>query len=68
MAVGEYIGNGNPDGSSFGSAVTEKISFFGVTPVVQQAHIPDATDAATAITKVNAVIALLETFGLTATA
>jgi len=67
MAVGSYLGDGNPDGVSFGTAVTEKISFFGVTPVVQQAHIADATDAATAITKCNAVIAALETYGLLAT-
>lgn len=64
----EIIGNGNTDGSSFGSAVTEKISFFGVTPVVQQSAIADATDAATAITKLNAVILALETYGLLATA
>lgn len=37
MAVGEYLGNGCPDGSSFGQSATEKISFYGVTPVVQRA-------------------------------
>jgi len=68
MAVGEVLGNGNPDGTSLGRAVTEKISFYGVTPIVQNAHIADATDAATAITKVNAVILALETYGLLATA
>ena len=68
MAAGEVIGNGNPDGSTFGASITEKISFFGVTPVVQQATIADATDAATAITQLNAVIAVLDAFGLTATA
>jgi hypothetical protein len=67
MAV-EYIGNNGVDGMSFGSAITEKISFFGVTPVVQQDHIADATDAATAITSCNSAIAVLEAFGLTATA
>lgn len=51
-----------------GTATTDYVGFFGATPVVRQAHIADATDAATAITKVNAVIACLETFGLTATA
>ena len=35
MAV-EYIGGNGPDGSSLGLSTTEKISFFGVTPVVQQ--------------------------------
>ncbi len=62
------VGDGNPDGSTFGSSITEKVSFHGVTPVVQQATIVDATDAATAITQVNAVIAVLDAYGLTATA
>ena len=42
----------------------EKIGFFGATPVVQVANVVDATDAATAITKLNQVIAGLETLGL----
>jgi len=62
------VGDGNTDGSTFGASITEKISFFGVTPVVQQATIVDATDAATAITSLNSVIAMLDVFGLTATA
>lgn len=37
MAVGQYLGDGNTDGTSLGSATTEKISFYGVTPVVQPA-------------------------------
>lgn len=37
MAVGEYIGDGNPDGTSLGSSATEKVSLYGVTPVVQPA-------------------------------
>ena len=53
---------------SVGIAATDYVGFFGKTPVVQQAHIADATDAATAITKVNAALLVLETFGLTATA
>jgi hypothetical protein len=68
MAAGEVIGNGNPSGSTFGLSITEKVSFHGVDPVVQQATIADATDAATAITKLNAVIAVLDAYGLTATA
>lgn len=62
------LGDGNVDGVSLGAAATEKISFYGVTPVVQPATIADATDAATAITKCNAVIAALKTTGLIASA
>lgn len=36
MAVGEYVGNGCPDGTSFGQS-GEKISFYGYTPLVQRA-------------------------------
>jgi len=66
MAV-QYIGANGSDGMSFGSSATEKISFFGATPVVKQNHVVDATDAATAITSLNSVIAALETYGLLAT-
>jgi hypothetical protein len=37
MAVGQYLGDGSTDGTSFGSSTTEKISFYGVTPIVQPA-------------------------------
>ena len=63
-----YIGTNSPDGSSFGLTVAEKVSVHGVTPVVQQDHIADATDAATAITSCNSAIAVLESYGFTATA
>ena len=66
--AGEVIGKGLTDGATFGASITEKISFFGVAPVIQQVTIVDATDAATAITSLNSVIAMLDTFGLTATA
>lgn len=49
MAV-EYIGNGNPDGSSFGSAITEKVSFYGVTPVIQPTSGSQAAVATSTIT------------------
>ena len=36
MAAG-VIGDGRPDGNTFGSAPSEPISFYGATPVVQRA-------------------------------
>jgi hypothetical protein len=62
-----YIGNNNPDGMSFGSSTSEKVSVHGVTPVVQQSHIADATDAATAISQLNLALAVLESYGFVAT-
>ena len=55
-------------GAQIGKSATEKLGFFGATPVVQIANVVDATDAATAITKLNAVIAGLESLGLFASA
>jgi hypothetical protein len=64
----EYIGSNKPDGCSMGLSASEKVSVHGVTPVIQQTHIADATDAATAITSCNSAIAVLESYGFTATA
>lgn len=57
MAVGQYIGDNNPDGMSFGKATTEKISFYGVTPVAQQSGAAQAAVTTTAITTVTTTAA-----------
>lgn len=67
MAV-EQIGKGGVDGILIGPSATDKVGFFGATAVDQPATIADATDAATAITKCNAVIAALKELGLIASA
>jgi hypothetical protein len=54
----------SPSGAQIGSSATEKVGFFGAVPVVQVANVVDATDAGTAITKLNQVIAGLEALGL----
>lgn len=67
MAVGEYLGNGCPDGSSFGRTTTEKISFYGVTPVVQPAPaVAVGTDIATVILEIADLRAQLVALGLIA--
>lgn len=65
MAVGEYRGNGNPDGTSFGQS-GEKISFYGATPVTQQATAAAGTDATTTQALANALKTALDNYGLTA--
>jgi hypothetical protein len=60
------LSNGNDDGTTLGQDTSDKISFYGVTPVDQPATVADATDAATAITTVNAVIDRLQELGLIA--
>ena len=64
MAAQDYEQVTYNGGAQVGASATEKIGFFGATPVVQVANVVDATDAATAITKLNQVIAGLETLGL----
>lgn len=64
MPVGEYLGNGNPDGTSFGQSTTEKISFYGVTPVVQTNIATAGTDLATVITEIASIRARLVALGL----
>jgi hypothetical protein len=69
MAV-EQLTSGNDDGSNVGASATEKIGFFGATPVVQVAMTAVATATATTTLnelKINRVIAALATLGLTTT-
>ena len=65
MAV-RYLDDGNDAGTCLGQDADALVGFWGATPVNQPAAIVDATDAATAITRVNAVIAALEEVGLIA--
>ena len=47
----EYIGNGSPDGTVFGLSSTEKLGFYGTTPVALPAALRGvATTAATSTT------------------
>ena len=68
-AAGDGAGNpatittGN-EGLKIGTAASQKIGFFDVTPVVQQNHIPDV--AGDPSSTVNAILVVLETFGLVA--
>lgn len=48
MAYGELIGNGSPDGTCFASASSEKIGFYGTTPVVQRAAAVQAASVVSA--------------------
>ena len=69
MAV-QYLGDNGPDGMCVGLSATEKVAFFGATPVVQQAMTAVATTTATTALnelKINRVIAALNALGLTTT-
>ena len=65
MAVGDYVGKKNPDGTSFGQA-SDKISFYGATPVAVQATAAAGTDAATTQALANALRTAMLNYGLIA--
>jgi hypothetical protein len=64
MAVGKYIGSADPDGTSLGQSATDKISFYGATPVVQAAVAANGTDAATTQALANDLKTKLVALGL----
>jgi hypothetical protein len=64
MAVGRYYGNADPDGSSFGQSATDKISFYGATPIVKATATAAGTDAATTQALANGIRTALINLGL----
>ena len=84
LSVGDSknIALGTTTGTKIGTAASQKLGFFNVTPVAQQAHITDAPAGGTgatagawdtadhrdaAISTINSILTTLETFGLVAT-
>ena len=65
MAVNQ-LSKKDVDGTVLGQDATDKIGFYGKTPVVQAAHIADATDLTTALTRIAAILVVLENVGITA--
>lgn len=60
------LSNGDTDGTVLGQSATDLVGFHGATPVARAAAIANATDAATVITQLNALLAALRTKGLIA--
>lgn len=54
-------------GTKIGTATNQKLGFFNATPVVQPTAVADATDAASVITQLNALLSRMRTLGLIAT-
>jgi len=68
MAVRD-LSNGNPDGARVGQSATEKLSFYGATPIVRGAAVATvATNDSTTnfSVAINALILRLQTVGLIA--
>lgn len=67
MALIKQISDNGPDGATFGASATEKISFYGVTPIVQPAPaVAVGTDIATVILELADLRAKLVALGLIA--
>ncbi len=60
----EQLSNGSPDGTVLGQGASDKIAFFGATPVVQQTGAAEGTDAATTQTLAIAVRTALVNLGV----
>ncbi len=60
----KYIANVASDGSIYGFTATDKIGFFGVTPIVRPSVSASATSSATTITQLNLLITALGNLGL----
>ena len=58
---------GTTTGTKIGTATTQKLGFYNATPVVQPTAVANATDAATAISQLNALLAHMRMLGLIAT-
>ena len=58
---------GTNNGLKIGTATSQKLGFFNATPVVQQAAVADATDAASTQARLNDLLARLRSLGLIAT-
>jgi hypothetical protein len=54
-------------GTKIGTGTTQRIGFFGATPVVQQAAVADATNGQSTQDRLNDLLARLRTLGLIAT-
>jgi hypothetical protein len=67
IADAGHITVGTTTGTKIGTATTQKIGFYNATPVVQPTAVADATDAASAITQLNALLTRMRNLGLIAT-
>lgn len=70
MASYEQIGYGSPDGMQVGSSTSDKIGFYGATPVSRPSVTwPNTGTATTTLneTKVNRIMAALVSLGIIVT-
>ena len=59
MTIGNQLSDLNPDGTSMGQTTADKVSFYGVTPVVQPTGSQTAVTAQSTTTAVNTLVVAL---------
>lgn len=64
MATYERLDYGSPDGSQWGGTSTEKLGFYGLTPVTQQNIGLGLSTATHASTLVSSIAEALKTIGI----
>jgi hypothetical protein len=55
MAIGKQLSDNNTDGTSLGQSTTDKVSLYGVTPIVQRSGAAQAAVGTTASTSTSPV-------------
>ena len=66
LGEGVNIGVGTTTGTRIGFVNTQKLAFWGGTPVVQPSAVANAADSADAVVKLNALLVKLRSIGLIA--
>jgi hypothetical protein len=61
MATYQVLTRGQDDGAIIGQSATEKIGFFGATPVVQQTMTALTTTSSTVASSVSVAVAEIQT-------
>ncbi len=67
VADANDIAVGTTTGTKIGTATTQKLGFYNKAPVVQPTAVANATDAASVITQLNALLSRMRDLGLIAT-
>lgn len=64
MAIEQQLSQATTGGASFGQSATDKISFYGATPIVKPTVTTAGTDIATVILELTDLRAKLSALGL----
>lgn len=72
MAIGKQLSDANGDGTSLGQSATDKISFYGATPIVQRSSslqttsnvVTSASFGTLQVAQVQEILNILNTSGM----